>query len=220
MATIQCKDFLELIEPWMEGERHPEAQAHLGGCGRCRALVADLDTIRTAAPHLTEAHEAPPERIWLAVRAKLEEEGYIREHGWTAWLPKLSLGLPRPALAVAYASLLVAATMLVGIEMRHFSGTGSNEAAWLIPTQVETASLDHQLQGLERDTLPILPDHNPAVSTSLKQNLAIVDNYIALCKKSVDEDPQNEMARDYLYDAYHQKADLLATMADRGVTGR
>jgi hypothetical protein len=220
MATIQCKDFLELIEPWMEGERHPEAQAHLGGCGRCRALVADLDTIRAAAPHLTEAHEAPPERIWFAVRAKLEEEGYIRERGWTAWLPKLSFGWPRPALAAAYASLLVAAALLVGIQMRHFSGAGSNEAAWLTPTQVETASLDHQLQGLDRDALPILQDHNPAVSSSLKQNLAIVDNYIVLCKKSVDEDPQNEMARDYLYDAYHQKADLLATMADRGVTGR
>jgi hypothetical protein len=37
-----------------------------------------------------------------------------------------------------------------------------------------------------------------------------------LCEKSVREDPQNEIARDYLYEAYRQKADLLAQMSERG----
>jgi hypothetical protein len=50
--------------------------------------------------------------------------------------------------------------------------------------------------------------------------LAIVDNYIALCEKSVREDPENEIARDYLYEAYEQKADLLAQMTERGVSSR
>jgi hypothetical protein len=54
------------------------------------------------------------------------------------------------------------------------------------------------------------------VTASLHQNLAIVDNYITLCEKSVREEPENEMARDYLYGAYEQKADLLAQMAERG----
>ena len=47
-------------------------------------------------------------------------------------------------------------------------------------------------------------------------NLAIVDNNIALCEKSVREEPENEIARDYLYEAYQQKADLLAQMTERG----
>jgi hypothetical protein len=34
----------------------------------------------------------------------------------------------------------------------------------------------------------------------------------------VQEEPQNEMARDYLYGAYQQKADLLAQMTERGET--
>jgi hypothetical protein len=50
----------------------------------------------------------------------------------------------------------------------------------------------------------------------LHQNLAIVDNYIALCEKSVSEDPQNEVARDYLFEAYQQKADLLTQLTERG----
>ena len=54
------------------------------------------------------------------------------------------------------------------------------------------------------------------VVTSLSHNLAIVDNYIALCEKSVREEPENGLARDYLYQAYQQKVDLLAQMTERG----
>jgi hypothetical protein len=37
-----------------------------------------------------------------------------------------------------------------------------------------------------------------------------------LCEKSVHEEPENEVARDYLYEAYQQKADLLAQLNERG----
>jgi hypothetical protein len=36
----------------------------------------------------------------------------------------------------------------------------------------------------------------------------------------VQEEPQNEVARDYLYEAYQQKADLLAQMTERGENNR
>jgi hypothetical protein len=63
-------------------------------------------------------------------------------------------------------------------------------------------------------------ESNPVVTASLHDNLAIVDNYIALCEKSVREEPESEIARDYLYDAYQQKASLLAQMTERGLNGR
>jgi hypothetical protein len=36
----------------------------------------------------------------------------------------------------------------------------------------------------------------------------------------VREEPENEVARDYLYTAYQQKADLLAQMDEIGDTGQ
>ena len=60
------------------------------------------------------------------------------------------------------------------------------------------------------------PKSNSVVNASLHQSMAIVDNNIALCEKSVREEPENELAREYLYDAYQQKADLLAEMSERG----
>ena len=43
----------------------------------------------------------------------------------------------------------------------------------------------------------------------------MVDNLIVLCEKSVRENPDNPMAREYLYGAYQQKASLLAAAMDR-----
>jgi hypothetical protein len=53
------------------------------------------------------------------------------------------------------------------------------------------------------------------VTASLHKNLEIVDNYISLCENSVREEPENELAREYLYEAYQQKADLLAQLNEQ-----
>jgi hypothetical protein len=45
--------------------------------------------------------------------------------------------------------------------------------------------------------------------------LGIVDNLIAVCEKSMREQPDNPVVRQYLYGAYQQKAVLLATAIDR-----
>src|SRR6266478_1362720 len=63
------------------------------------------------------------------------------------------------------------------------------------------------------------PARDAAVSDSIRRNLNIVDNFIAMCEKNVREQPENEMAREYLYGAYEQKAELLATAMDRSTMG-
>ena len=87
-------------------------------------------------------------------------------------------------------------------------------------TRDTTGALSAELQTAERDSVSAMSVSDPVVTASLHDNLAIVDNYISLCEKSVREDPENEIARDYLYEAYEQKADLLAQMTERGVSGR
>jgi hypothetical protein len=62
-------------------------------------------------------------------------------------------------------------------------------------------------------------EESPAVTDSIRRNLQIVDSFIAICEKSVREQPDNEMAREYLYGAYQQKAELLATTMNRSMPG-
>jgi len=55
-----------------------------------------------------------------------------------------------------------------------------------------------------------------AVDTSLQDSLKQVDSFIAECEKHLKEYPQDDLAREYLAAAYHQKAELISVMLDRG----
>src|SRR5271154_2912742 len=224
MATITCRDFLLYVEPWMEGERPPDAQAHLRACPNCSSIIKDLQMIQTEAGSWSAEEQDAPERVWTSLRAQLEQEGLIREtipagaQGTkdraprSGWFGGLFPRLPRPVLAGAYLAALVAAAFaLSGPVNRRV-----NEARWLKGTQTSTSPLSAQLNFAEQNSNSYVTRSSPVVTASLHQNLAIVDNYIALCEKSVSEEPQNEVARDYLYEAYQQKADLLTQMTERG----
>jgi len=213
MAT--CNDFMEFAGAWMEGEHLPGAEEHIRSCARCRRLIADLEAIRAAGHSLAAEEVNPPPRLWLNIRAGLEAEGLIRQPGWFDRLSELFGEFSRPSLVGAYASLLLVGALLLGFQ----TDFQSNQEQWLTGTQSAAASVDTKLLAVERGSLAAMAnhEHDPAVSASLNQNLAIVDNLISVCEKSMQEDPGDEMARDYLYGAYQQKADLLATMSDRGV---
>jgi hypothetical protein len=68
---------------------------------------------------------------------------------------------------------------------------------------------------MQRVVASFSPDYDNSVTLSLQQNLQIVDNLIAVCEKTVREHPGDPLAREYLYGAYQQKADLLAVAMDR-----
>jgi hypothetical protein len=226
MGTMACNEFLKQLESWMEGERGGEARAHLRECAKCRVLVADLEAIEQGAHAWGSQELAPPERVWVSLRAQLEQEGIIREEVLAAaprpaeakrgWFAGIFDALPRPVLAGAYLAALIGVSIaLTGPSTRQL-----DEARWMSGTSDTTGALSAELQNAEKDTVSAIPENDPVVTASLHDNLAIVDNYITLCEKSVREDPENEIARDYLYEAYEQKADLLAQMTERGVSGR
>jgi hypothetical protein len=72
------------------------------------------------------------------------------------------------------------------------------------------------LQQAEQDLPNIQLAGNSTVDTSLRQNLRTVDEFIAECERHLKLNPQDELAREYLYGAYQQKAELLAAMMDSG----
>jgi hypothetical protein len=184
-----------------------------------------VEAIQTVARSWETAETAePPARIWASLRLQLEAEGLIHdpadlshaavsipasEHR-AGWFESMFSGMARPALAGAYLIALIAAGFAL-------SGLGSERGSdrWTSVTQNTTTPLRSELDDVEH-AVSSLSASDPVVTASLHKNLAIVDNYIVLCEKSVHEDPGNEIARDYLYDAYQQKADLLAQMTENG----
>jgi len=210
MPAMQCSDFQDHLDQWMEGDHSAEAQAHARTCDACRELAADLEDIRAAGRAMGEAE--PPPRVWAAIRAQLEEEHLVGARGWRGWLPSFGISWPRPAVATATLAVLVAGAFLLGIEARNYN----NLQRWTEGTEALTQPIQANLGNFELHEVSALHGPNQAVNASFQKNLRIVDNYIAMCEKSVREEPENELARDYLYDAYQQKADLLAQMSERG----
>src|ERR1700693_2905255 len=110
---MHCAQFVEYAPEWMEGQRSAAALAHRSSCSRCGALISDLEAIQRTAPLLGQTLAEPPERVWLAVRAQLEEEGILRpQRSWLERLADLLPPVPRPALLGTYAALLAASALL------------------------------------------------------------------------------------------------------------
>lgn len=214
MSAAKCDAFLKQLDQWMEGERSPAAEVHIRSCAECSNLIADLDSIRDTASALAADDPEPPARVWTALRAQLEDEGLIHarpDSSWSAkrWLQQTFWLRPRPLLAAAYLAALIA----VGFALSGSSSLRNDSNLWMSRTQRSTQPLSASL-ATEEDTISLMANANPAVTASLRKSLAVIDNNIALCEKSVREEPQNEFARDYLYEAYQQKADLIAQVTE------
>ena len=233
MSTISCAEFSNQLESWLDGDRQPSAQAHLRSCAGCQNLVSDMQAIRTVAGTWeTDEPAEPSPRIWQSLRLQLEAEGLIHDSPSTqvavqipgaeshlqpggerraTWLDGIFAGMARPALAGAYLVALIA----LGVAMSGLGTRQGSDNRWSNFTQVTTVPLRSQLDNVEHAVFS-LSGSDSAEAASLRKNLDIVDKYIVLCEKSVNEEPGNEIARDYLYSAYEQKADLLAQMTEDG----
>ena len=165
--------------------------------------------------------------MWVSLRNQLEAEGLIHDpqaargaqaaqaHGWWSVFQ-------RPAVAGAFLGLVLAAASTVGY-LSNFAQTAVHSQ--LAPQQ-ETSPVPsadsvfkEEVLTVGSDSIPGLQRQDTAVTASIRRNLQIVDNFIAICEKSVREQPDNQMAREYLYGAYQQKAELLATAMNRSMTG-
>lgn len=219
MSPTQCEQFEKLLEQQPDEPLVAVACEHLETCESCRILWSDLEAIRTAGLDWGHEEVEPPQYLWNSLRRQLESEGLIREQrAKGGWLSGWFGAAPRWAVASASISLLLIAGFLAG-----YHHTESNSAT-ILPVQLSispakpklvVADLGKTLDGDLERVFDSLPESNPALESSLRENLGIINDVIADCEKSVREQPDDAMARDYLYGAYEQKAVLLATATDR-----
>jgi len=217
-----CDELERYREQEPDGPMPASIAAHVAACTDCQALEADFRQIGAAALDLAQEEVAPPEWLWARIRTQLESEGRIRESEAArapvsaAWWSVFQ----RPAFAGAVLAVALVAAGLVSVSSVSTTRIGTNASALLEPAPAVTAesqstgSLDASEASIES-----LPERDPQVAEELHHDLGVVDNFIAVCEKSVREQPDNEMAREYLYDAYQQKAQLLAVAMDRRAVG-
>ena len=224
---MHCQQFEEMLAQQPEGPLPLEAAGHLETCPQCRLLRDDLQAIGIAAREWGREEPAPPPRLWASIQIQLQAEGLIAApgpHGGGLYLqPAANRGwfagwwnsAPRLELAGAYLLLLLIAAGLAGYGTNLPADPLDRPSA---ATQISEPALDglgQTLDGNMQRVVASFSEYDGAVALSLRRNLGIIDNLIAVCEKSVREHPGDPLAREYLYGAYQQKADLLSVAMDR-----
>jgi hypothetical protein len=225
---MKCEQFQEVLEQQDAGELPKPALAHLQDCDACRSLSADFEAIRAMALEVDADVAAPPERVWISLRNQLEAEGLIRElqqatpRDATSAAPGWWAVFQRPAVAGAFLGIMIAAAGTVGY-LSNFTQTSVQTQLAPVQEASSVPSADsvfkEEVLTVGSDSIPGLQRQDTAVTNSIRRNLQVVDNIIAMCEKSVREQPDNQMAREYLYGAYQQKAELLSTAMNHSMTG-
>jgi len=218
---MQCKDVEIVVEQEGLAPLPEAARTHVAACSRCREFVADLAALVSVANDLP-AEVEPPARLWVSLQAQLELEGIIKTpivpaHGERSfWWQGFNDLFRSRALATATVGLLIVAAGILQLRQPPDASLDMNGSvagpAWQIPFAQTAKVLNEQ----EIDLRNMQLASASPVDDSFRQNLQQVDDFIADCERRVNAAPQDELAREYLSNAYQQKAELLSAMMDRG----
>lgn len=212
----ECREFDSQLARYLEGEAFPQVIAHAKSCPYCSVVLADLELIRTAIRSLSFVD--PPPTVWANVRATLAAEGVIREGNLSLFggFPFPSLGRMAAPLAALACLAIISTVMLVPPgSLDH-----SKNSAWLASADrnsvaarvytMEDDALASTVSELEKSFEARQASLAPAVQAVYREGLKSLDDSIRECRESVNSEPGNTLAREFLVSAYSQKAEVLA----------
>lgn len=208
---MQCRDVEVVLEQEGLGPLPDAMRGHVAGCSHCQGLIADLETIISVSVQLP-AEVEPPARIWVSLRNQLEQEGIIKEavtaSASESWWQGIGNLFRSRTLATVTVGLLIAIAAVVQLRQRPDVSNFGDTVPFAQTRQV--------LSEQEVDLRNMHLSSTSPVDAALQQNLQQVNEFIADCERHLKAEPQDDLAREYLSDAYQQKAELLSAMMDRG----
>jgi hypothetical protein len=216
-----CQEFDLNLAAYLEGEGSAGVSAHAGQCSSCGTILNDLESIRTVARDLPL--ESPSPRVWSNIRSTLVEEGIIREQVsfWRRWLPSVSL-VPRsaPAAVLAFALLLAVIMVFKGDIQWNGNRNPAVGPASISAVQVSLSGVQSNLvrtvQEMEQNYKASESSLDPSAKQVYEAGLTSLDNSIHECLDSLQKQPHNMLVREYLMQAYAQKAEVLASALEYG----
>jgi hypothetical protein len=214
---MTCEEF-ERVLPELGSGHSIEQEEHLKSCSACSDLISDLNSISQQA-RLLQGSEEPSPWVWNSIEVALRQEGLIRqtlpEH---AQIPAPLLGWKLRWLVPAAATFLIVFGVLMfqrGTRQPQVSEQRSPSAvvatAGTPPNAAEVmASDDVQL-------LNTVAARTPSMRAAYEANLRSVNAYIRDAEQSAHSDPNDEVAQQYLRNAYEQKAMVYQMAMDRSL---
>jgi hypothetical protein len=213
---MTCDEF-ERVLPELEGGHTTEQEEHLKSCSVCSELVSDLDAIAQQA-RLLEDHYEPSERVWNSIERALRQEGLIRQP-----LPQLVPSIERgPRWRFAWL-VPIAAGMVVGAVLlvmhQHVANQVAGQQAGAAPVMATVAQPAEAsaMAADEAQLLGMIAARAPALREGYESNLRAVNAYIHDAELSARNDPNDQIAQQYLMNAYEQRAMVYEMAMERAL---
>jgi len=213
---MTCDEF-ERVLPELEGGHSREQLEHLETCSSCSQLVSDLDVIAQQA-RLLEDHYEPSDRVWNSIEITLRQEGLIHQprpqlvppvqHSprWRfAWLVPITTGL-------VVGSVLLTMHWHLGqpVAQQHPDSPPVIEGVAQPAAASAMAADETQLLGM-------IATDAPALRARYETDLRAVDAYIRDAELSARNDPNDQIAQQYLMNAYEQRAMVYEMAMERAL---
>jgi hypothetical protein len=214
---MTCEEF-ERVLPELGSGHNIEQEEHLKSCSACSDLVADLKAISRQA-RLLQGSEEPSLWVWNTIEVALRQEGLIRQtERERSRIPAPLLGWKLRWLVPLAAALLVVFGVLMherGTDRPLVAGEQSRPAgavtAGLQPGEVGAMAND------DVQLLNTVAARMPSMRAAYEANLRSVNAYIRDAEQSAHSDPNDEVAQQYLRNAYQQRAMVYQMALDRSL---
>jgi hypothetical protein len=204
---MNCAEFQKVLPYIIETGGNADEEAHLRACPVCSDLVTDLRYIAEQAKLLLPMHDPSPQ-VWENIQGSLEREGLVKPARARGRLLGSTGGSARWVAAAAGVLLLV-----LGIAfMRRGDGNRAADTtqASLTPPPAGFSTQD------DEQLLNAVAQQRPQLKSTYESNLKQVNAYINDAQQNVQQNPNDEEARQHLMDAYDQKA-MVYEMATRSL---
>jgi hypothetical protein len=211
---MTCEEFQRVL-PELGSGHGIEQEEHWKSCRGCSNLVADLNTISREA-RVLQGSEEPSPWVWKSIEVALRQEGLIQ--------PQLNHSrTPTPLLDWRLRWLVpLAATLLIVFgALIYQRGTGQPQTAQQQPPPagVVTANLQATdvMGGEDLQLLKTVGERMPSMRDTYEADLRSVNAYIRDAEQSAHSNPNDEVAQQYLQNAYEQKAMVYEMALDRSL---
>jgi hypothetical protein len=182
----------------------------------CSVIVEDLEALRSAA--LAMPLEEPSPAVWSNIRAQLVAAGAFAERAsfWN-WFRQLDF-LRRPIPVATFACLFILGCLVTAprtyLEQNTTSGLSALPARTAIGSMAfvgDSEALERVVQELEKTFRAREGSLAPDLKATYENSLNSLDVSIRECSDSLQREPDNSLAHEYLLAAYSQKAEVLSS---------
>jgi hypothetical protein len=211
---MTCEEFQRVLPELGSGHGIGQEE-HLKSCRGCSNLVADLNTISREA-RVLQGSEEPSPWVWKSIEVALRQEGLIQPQLSHSRTPTLVLDWRLRWLVPLAATLLIVFGALI-----YQRGTGQPQTAQQPspPAGVVTATLQPSdvMGGEDLQLLKTVGERMPSMRDTYEADLRSVNAYIRDAEQSAHSNPNDEVAQQYLQNAYEQKAMVYEMALDRSL---